>query len=752
MRRIQQQWLKLVRQAYDKEDSFRLRGRKEAFLSLAVLLLGGALAWCAIAAVLMPARVYWVPLAYGLFVAIALYFLFRTRKLDGIRDFVLFISVLFPFVLQWLIGGFVASGFVMLWAILPLMGSWVCSPIQQTQRWLFLFIAMMIISGFLDNYFIELFATETNYVRLLLIFNGTFLGLFSFWVAILFVRNEKRLRALLEGHIEAVNRTLATAEYSPTGRILTANARFRKIIGYNKDELPGKKYNDFVPSTLSERDQLSFWKKLTDGIPQVGTFQLRARENEQLRWLAGTYSPVFDEYGNVRKILQITRDVTRERRRLSHYEAQIRAFNRTNATVRLNETGQVEQGNANFASLLGYSLIELRGKYYAELISEAQEQNLRFEEHWKEVLDGRRTEGEYLHTHQNGEERWLEVFFYLMDEAEATASEVLLVLHDITERKNHESELHRLRDQALNANKELSEKNQVLEEAAEILDEKNKEIKEQHAQMLDQSRQLEKQSLKVADSIQYASRIQHSILTDIEKVESGFDDAFVMLVPRDKVSGDFYWFAQVGDRTIIIAADCTGHGVPGAFMSLIGHNLLDQMVRMMGMTSPEMMLSGLHMGIQKTLRQKETQNRDGMDITICCIDHSRKVLEFAGAKNPLVYFQDGEMHLIKGDRMPVGGLQKEKRRVFTKHEIDLVGKETIFYIFSDGFQDQFGGPRDRKFGGKRFRSLLESIHSTPLHEQKTVLETTLTDWKGEQEQIDDVLVIGAKISFSESEE
>lgn len=742
--RLKKRWHRFVEGVYHHDDTARVRDQKYAFVSLALLLICGAFLWMGIAFWIARPYVFLLPLGYILTLVFFVSILFRTKKLDLPRDLVLFVSVLFPFVLQWLIGGFIASGFVMLWSILPLVGSWVFSSFWQAQRWLFLFVGMMIISGFLDSHFTDVLAVEHPHTRFLIVFNGAFLGIFNFMVAALFVRNERRVRFALRGQLEAIDRTLPTAEYLPDGEIHRANALFQEALGYSKEELLGHSHYRLMPETVSQTDETQFWKSLQSGRPQNGIFQYRHKNEKMTRWLSGTYTPVYDDEGKITKVVQIARDVTRSRLRLQDYEAQIRAFNRANAIVRLSEKGEIVQGNANFASLLGYSLIELRGQPYAELLKKRKDR-VAFEANWEAVLQGAHIESQYLHRHQNEEERWIELFFYVLEGD--LEKYVLMILHDITERKVAEERMRELRDTALEINRALAEKNDILEHSTKILDEKNKEIRSQHEQLHLQSQQLEKQSLKVSDSIQYASRIQQSILTRVERVKQSLEESFIMLRPRDKVSGDFYWFAEVGDRIIIIAADCTGHGVPGAFMSLIGHNLLDQMVRMMGVTSPEMMLSGLHMGVQKTLRQQETQNRDGMDIAICCIDRSQKILEFAGAKNPLLYFQNGEMFLLKGDRVPVGGFQKEKRRMFTKHTIDLSQHETTFYIFSDGFQDQFGGPRDRKFSSKRFRQLLQSIHQTPMEEQQLVMEQTLTDWKEDTEQIDDILIIGARVAL-----
>ncbi len=252
---------------------------------------------------------------------------------------------------------------------------------------------------------------------------------------------------------------------------------------------------------------------------------------------------------------------------------------------------------------------------------------------------------------------------------------------------------------------------------------------------------------QILASINYAQRIQQAILPSMEKIEQLLPDSFIFFKPRDIVSGDFYYVRKLGNNKIIVAAvDCTGHGVPGAFMSLISYLVLNVLTVLMRISSASELLEQLHISIRQILHQKETKTNDGMDIALVVIDKEKKTLEFAGAKNPLIYIQNGELHQIKGDRMSIGGERKEEQKQgFTAHKIDI-SKPTTFYLFSDGFQDQFGGENVRKFMIKRFRSLLFDIHEQPMPEQKNTLETTLQNWMGDQRQIDDILVIGGSIA------
>jgi serine phosphatase RsbU (regulator of sigma subunit)/HAMP domain-containing protein len=270
-------------------------------------------------------------------------------------------------------------------------------------------------------------------------------------------------------------------------------------------------------------------------------------------------------------------------------------------------------------------------------------------------------------------------------------------------------------------------------------------IQERTAEVQAQKADLEQYAQSVSASINYAKRIQEALLPNMDKVRAALPDSFVFLRPRDVVSGDFFWFHQRGAKIFVAALDCTGHGVPGAFMSMIGNELLNEAVIRVGLDQPDEILFHVHKGIRRDLRQYETDNRDGIDMSICVIDQEGHTLTFAGARSPLVYMQNGDLQAIKPNAYPVGGEQRETRRTFTPHTIPL-SSDTVCYLFSDGFQDQFGGADGRKFMKTRFRQLLHEIHHKPMSEQRQVLEGVLRRWMGQQHrQIDDVLVVGFRL-------
>ncbi len=270
------------------------------------------------------------------------------------------------------------------------------------------------------------------------------------------------------------------------------------------------------------------------------------------------------------------------------------------------------------------------------------------------------------------------------------------------------------------------------------------EIEEKNLILNKQKKKIEIIHSEVSQSIQYAERIQKAILPEEELVINNFADHFVLLIPKDRVSGDFYWWASVEDHLIIAAADCTGHGVPGAFMSMLGVSFLREIVVKEYITQPNVILRKLRKEIVKILKQegKEGEQKDGMDIALICYNPKTKSLQYSGANNPLYILRQNEIEEIRPDKMPISIYDRMDK--FTNHEIELRSGDSI-YMFSDGYADQFGGERGKKFKYKPFKSLLVEISDKPMSEQRIILNNTFQNWKNKDEQTDDVLVLGFKV-------
>jgi serine phosphatase RsbU (regulator of sigma subunit)/ligand-binding sensor domain-containing protein len=264
--------------------------------------------------------------------------------------------------------------------------------------------------------------------------------------------------------------------------------------------------------------------------------------------------------------------------------------------------------------------------------------------------------------------------------------------------------------------------------------------------VMKQKGEIELQNIEITDSINYAKRIQTSILPDINKLKDTFKDAFILFHPRDIVSGDFYWFDKIDeDKFILVCADSTGHGVPGAFMSMIGSTLLQDIVTRKGITKPSEILSLLDKQIFSTLNQNVELgvSNDGMDMVVCEFSISTRHIRFASAMRPVILVLDGEPFYIKGNRSSVGG-ESVIEKFFDDQEYYLKEGDTV-YLFSDGLPDQFGGPDGKKLKIARLKRMIEQISTMPMESQKEAMSKFYFDWKGSYDQVDDVLLMGVKV-------
>lgn len=316
---------------------------------------------------------------------------------------------------------------------------------------------------------------------------------------------------------------------------------------------------------------------------------------------------------------------------------------------------------------------------------------------------------------------------------------------------------------------ELTEQNIEITAQKDEIESQKDEIEAQRDSEVAQKHKIEKQNKEITDSIIYASRIQNAALPSLDLIANNFD-LFVMFKPRDIVSGDFYWFKKVNNFSIIVTADCTGHGVPGAFVSLLGISFLNEIITEKNFFSSDEIVNLLRDKIKFSLNQhgKDGETKDGMDLSLYIIDESNLKLQFTGAQNPLYILRknvsDSELEEfndtkkfrvfsdknisnytlieLKSDRMPVGVYFAEKR--FSRTDFQLQ-KDDLIYSLSDGYIDQFGGEDNQKFMSKNFKKLLLEICDKPMNVQKLSLETKFKDWKQEYDQLDDVLVVGLKI-------
>ena len=302
-----------------------------------------------------------------------------------------------------------------------------------------------------------------------------------------------------------------------------------------------------------------------------------------------------------------------------------------------------------------------------------------------------------------------------------------------------------------------------------IVQERTAEILKQKKEIENQRDQIAAQKKDITDSIVYASRIQQAVLPTEKILAEQVPEHFILFKPRDIVSGDFYWITQKGKRTYIVAADCTGHGVPGAFMSMLGMSFLNEIVLKSDINEPAQILNELREHVITQLRQtgEENETKDGMDLSLVIIDRERNVIQFSGANNPMyvvrplteeekknpvpesqlprgtVRNENYELMQVDADRMPIG-ISAYLHKPFSQAELPLVTGYAL-YLLSDGYEDQFGGPQGKKFLSRAFKRLLLQIQDKPMAEQKLILDRTIEEWKGNLDQVDDILVIGFRL-------
>ncbi len=325
-----------------------------------------------------------------------------------------------------------------------------------------------------------------------------------------------------------------------------------------------------------------------------------------------------------------------------------------------------------------------------------------------------------------------------------------------TELKSKNEEINLQKNIIEDQHKQVKNQNEELKSINDQLNAKNQEIilqkkviEDQHKFVSNQNVQITEQNEQITASIQYAKRIQEALLPPASLIKQAINDSFVFFKPKDIVSGDFYWFKKIGKNIIFAVADSTGHGVPGAFMSMLGIAFMNEIVtdefHNSDSCSASTILDDLREKVKNTLRQtgEDDQTKDGMDMALILLNTETLVLQYSGAYNPLYIVRNNKLTEVQADKMPVGVYLKDKES-FSNKKAQLHLGDTL-YMFSDGYYDQFGGESGRKFMKKRFRELLEEISDKEMSEQKDILEKTFYDWKGENDQADDILVVGIKL-------
>lgn len=278
--------------------------------------------------------------------------------------------------------------------------------------------------------------------------------------------------------------------------------------------------------------------------------------------------------------------------------------------------------------------------------------------------------------------------------------------------------------------------------AGDVLKREKEAVEELHRQLKNAFREIEEKNKSITDSIVYARKIQEAMLPETKRLDEMVSDWFIFSQAKDIVSGDFYWFEKCGNLLVIAVADCTGHGVPGALMSVVGTSLLNKIVNEKGITQPAKILKQLNYGIRHFFKQNDA--KDGMDIALCCIDLNTRKMEYSGANRPLWIMHQAGLEEVSPTKLPVGGLHDSDSNEYLTHTLQTEPGDMI-YLFTDGIIDQFGGEKDKKMMKKRFKNFIASLRFKHMIEQELIIGNYINEWKGEHEQVDDILIVGLKI-------
>ena len=400
-----------------------------------------------------------------------------------------------------------------------------------------------------------------------------------------------------------------------------------------------------------------------------------------------------------KKVAERTEHIARQSRIIEEKNKELEqlslvASKTDNVVLIMDADGRLEYVNESFVRLNQMDMEEMKEKFGETIFEWSNNDNI--QDIVKEAIQGRKSVSyESLNRKiSTGQETWEASTLTPIFDEDGHLKKLIIIDSDVTERKRQE----------------------------QIIVQKNKDI---------------------TDSISYARKIQQAILPPQDLIKKHLPQSFVLYLTKDIVSGDFYWFSHFETFSIIAAVDCTGHGVPGAFMSLIGYNILNRVVNENKVTDPKDILLQLNTGVLNVLHKNQSESKDGMDIAICKINHTQNTLEYAGAMRPLWVVQDGKLEEVRADKIPIG--TKPHDRVeeisYTTHTIPLEKGKT-FYIFTDGYADQFGGEKDKKFSTGKFKDLLIANAELPFEQQEQNIREAHLAWKGENEQVDDILLIG----------
>ncbi|WP_041264044.1 PAS domain-containing protein [Bernardetia litoralis] len=512
--------------------------------------------------------------------------------------------------------------------------------------------------------------------------------------------------------------------------VIWANKQFYRKSKFDADQLVTEHVREFLKINLkiSQRDAL----KIKDSSIRT-EYKLICADKSELIVIVSAVNQ-YDEEENFLCTSVVVRDVTQMKLTQIELEYQKLAIDESAIVAATDAKGNIIYANDKFCEITKYSREEVLGQNH-RILKSKHHSDAFFTNMWKIISSGKVWQGEICNINKDGNIYWVYTTIIPYMDEKNRPYRYQAIRFEITKRKELETEI-------VHYTKGLE---RLVKDRTQELHQKTELLEESYAKSIEQNEKLHSKNRYIQKSINYAKRIQDSILPSEDILPIYLQKHFILFKPKDIVSGDFYWWHHNKESgcTIISAIDCTGHGVPGAFMSMIGSTLLDETVKTKNISNPAHILKEMQEQIADILQQNITNNRDGMDMNIIVLNQKKRKIYFAGAKNPVFLIQNGKEYWVKGDRMSIGGKQLFSRE-FTTHEFDWI-EGTQIYLFSDGYQDQFGGHNGQKFMRKNLKELISKNRHLSMVKQKEVLAETLEKWQGNYNQIDDILVMGFEL-------